>query len=163
MYFWQPGMGWHFRWVSSSKRDRPSLTFMVEKRRCTWQWQWYLIDELPSYLWNKWCNFCISFIVCYSLCKAPITVIPHLIVAWLYSEEDYKVNHRRAHKIVSRSCVETMVTPYHLQLTNGWYPPHVEFVRALEIGVGWLISVTFLPSLNLIYRIVAGPLSEVLR
>ena len=38
--------------------------------------------------------------------------------------------------------METMVTPYHLQLTNGWYLPHVECARPLEVG--WLIGVTFI-------------------
>ena len=31
--------------------------------------------------------------------------------------------------------METMVTPYHKQLTHG-YPTHVEAGRVLEIGVG---------------------------
>ena len=51
--------------------------------------------------------------------------------------------HILAHIIIPRSRIETMVTPSHLQLTNGWHPPHVELARALEMGVGWLIGVTF--------------------
>ena len=51
------------------------------------------------------------------------SVIPQLIVARLQSEEEYKANHKGVHFglciIVPRPYMEAMVTPYHLQLTNG--------------------------------------------
>ena len=67
------------------------------------------------------------------------------------------------HTIVPRSCMKTMVIPYHLQLTDGWYPLWVESARALKIGVGCLIGVTFLLSPTLTYLMVARLLGEVLR
>ena len=66
-----------------------------------------------------------------------------------------------AHIIVPRPCTETMVTPHHLPLTHIWYQPSVESGRALEIGVGWIIGVTFLLSLTLIHLIVARLSGEV--
>ena len=66
-----------------------------------------------------------------------------------------------AHIIVPRPCTETMVTPHHLPLTHIWYQPSVESGRALEIGVGWIIGVTFLLSLNPIHLIVARLSGEV--
>ena len=37
--------------------------------------------------------------------------------------------------------METIVTPYHLQLTNGLYPSCIESGRALEIGVTYRCNI----------------------
>ena len=72
------------------------------------------------------------------------------------------MNHRGVHfgqNNYSLVNIETMVTPYHMQVTNGCHPPRI----ALEIVVGSPIAVTFLLSLTPNHLIVVQLLREVLQ